>query len=67
MWDIHKYYENSDYVRIIMVIDPDTIKENITNERLVQDANTEYKKLILYKRQGPVTSDRKYNEPKLSK
>ena len=67
MWDIHKYYENSDYVRIIMVTDPDTIKENITNEKLVQDANTEYQKLIFYKRQGPVTSDRKYNEPKLPK
>ena len=35
MWDIHKYYENSDYVHNIRVTDPDTIKENITDEKLV--------------------------------
>ena len=35
MWDLQKYYGNSDYVQKIRVSDPDRIKEKITNEKLI--------------------------------
>ena len=66
LWYIHKYYENSDYVCKIRVSYQDTTKENITKKKLVQDANTKYQKLIFSQRRRPVTSARKYNEPRFT-
>ena len=35
MWSMRKYDESSDYFHKFRVSDPDYIKENITNEKLV--------------------------------
>ena len=47
MWDIHKYYENDDYVNKFRVYEPDTIKEKITNEKLIMDVSTKYQKIAI--------------------
>ena len=55
------------YVRKLRVSGPDTIKENITYENLLQDANYDYQQLIYSKTWVPFTTDNNSNELTLSK
>ena len=67
LWYMLKYDESSDYFHKLRVYVLDTIKEKITYEKLLQDDNINYWKLIDFKRWGPMTAARNTNAPTLPK